>query len=882
MTEPAAKHCPFCEKQGLPILPLRYAVARTDFDSDHPSWKALDLPPTFGHGVTDIALPASAAKYTARLLRPGYLYVFNEVRGEWAGYLVTGRGFLYEFDVEDVTPPNPDTIEFSCYRTGEEYIARCITIPDAANAGAVWLGFSDTAWTPAVLEKHRSASYREKHMRKIDASGGYVGEQHTAALTELVSVVNEFAEGGPVPGVPGEARRVGSAVDPDTGESTPLYELPGVAIYSYPTFDYSPHEFSGLKHEASGLVEWASQAAGSLTPLLVALDDPAAVTQELGSLIQTRYSELISDPEVERKLSVSTAIQQIEAAVKNQAELTEMAAAEQLAANQMQHESWLLNSAVDAIFDTDLTERSTQRIERLGTVTPQELDRAVEMEWQRYTAKYDEDGRSAWQRAFDAKLKALDAQVLSPLAKAHRTWISGDCLARSMECNYDPHDIDSGVVYAHTVLLCLMGTQDKQVCFDQYLEWLESNSAKDVKNLVLRAMLYNHEPIIEKVQEQLDQTVDPRILSWPSLIGLYDRSLAVLTDDGKAIAAHLVEQLMGPLMKALDRAAESQAVRAVGLALGLVARRAVVSVTETGSKKRFRAALIRQMLRLQANGVEISQHQMQRAVSAELRRLQARGISMQGNGRQTWTLMVDPDRISQIPAHVSGQTRANQLARSLMTPTQFEDSEIARWRRVIDTDVRLGAVGSVLEALCLTKLWKDVAEAMPHEQNEANRRFGVGVIATISSTTETTGKFLKNRFAGSLRYARLSSTGRIMTKLGGRAAVIAGVVMAVFDGVKAIEEYGERNYGMAIAYIGSAVLGVGLIIALAIGGPVAIALGAILLALLFGITILIEHFKDNKFQDWLERCHEWGKLTSQRYPDLELEMNALEKAYSGA
>ena len=194
MTEPLAKHCPFCEKQGLPILPLRPAVARRDLEGLGPA--ALDLPTTLGSGLVDIALPADSAKYTGRLLRPGYLYTFNELRGEWTAYLVTGYGYLYEFDVEDITPPDADRIEFSCFRTGEEYIARCITIPDAANAGAVWLGFSDTAWTPAVLEEHRNEAHRQRHMTRVDVGqwvSGKTNQPNTAPFDQLTRVVNEFA-----------------------------------------------------------------------------------------------------------------------------------------------------------------------------------------------------------------------------------------------------------------------------------------------------------------------------------------------------------------------------------------------------------------------------------------------------------------------------------------------------------------------------------------------------------------------------------------------------------------------------------------------------------------------------------------------------------------
>jgi hypothetical protein len=43
------------------------------------------------------------------------------------------------------------------------------------------------------------------------------------------------------------------------------------------------------------------------------------------------------------------------------------------------------------------------------------------------------------------------------------------------------------------------------------------------------------------------------------------------------------------------------------------------------------------------------------------------------------------------------------------------------------------------------------------------------------------------------------------------------------------------------------------------------------------VTLLIELFKDNKLQDWLERCY-WGKGPAARYESIEQELAELKKA----
>ena len=181
--------CPFCERPGLPILPLRYAVARADRGS------APVLSAPFGAGINDIALPAKEAHYTARLLRSGYLYAYDEKRRKWYAYVVTEESYLYDFAPGKV-PPDVAKHKFQCHREGDALLARCIKIEDADKADIVWVGFSDTPWTPAVLKKHEDVDYRAAHMRKIDVAAWLSGsnkQPHTAPMSELMSRVAEFA-----------------------------------------------------------------------------------------------------------------------------------------------------------------------------------------------------------------------------------------------------------------------------------------------------------------------------------------------------------------------------------------------------------------------------------------------------------------------------------------------------------------------------------------------------------------------------------------------------------------------------------------------------------------------------------------------------------------
>src|SRR5690554_5480282 len=88
--------CPVCTVIGLPILPLRYALAWAGDDvADGQRAPALSGP--YDAGALPMA-DTDQAHYTLRLLRAGYLYVYDEANDEWSGYEVDSAGLLHRFD----------------------------------------------------------------------------------------------------------------------------------------------------------------------------------------------------------------------------------------------------------------------------------------------------------------------------------------------------------------------------------------------------------------------------------------------------------------------------------------------------------------------------------------------------------------------------------------------------------------------------------------------------------------------------------------------------------------------------------------------------------------------------------------------------------------
>ena len=183
--------CETCAKEGLPILLTRYALMPKEINAPKLTGK-LD-----SADLKKVPL-GSGAHYGLRLLRSGYVYVFDEKRTLWDEYFVTADSCLSKMPPRIralKVQPKPAT-EFRCARNGVAPLAGVITVRNAKHAGNIWIAFSDVEWTDQVLLDHMKSEHRRKHMKCVVVSGGKVAPQaDTAPLEQLEQVLPEFKQG---------------------------------------------------------------------------------------------------------------------------------------------------------------------------------------------------------------------------------------------------------------------------------------------------------------------------------------------------------------------------------------------------------------------------------------------------------------------------------------------------------------------------------------------------------------------------------------------------------------------------------------------------------------------------------------------------------------
>lgn len=889
---PEQVKCPFCDKEGLPILPTRYAIANP---ARAKSIKPPALDPQFGAGVTDVAaLPADTAQYTLRLLRGGYLYVFNEKRGTWSAYVVTDGGYLYEFDFNDPAPALPEEIEFSCTRAGDAVIARCITVKDAHVAGKVWLGFSDVLWTDEVKRRHRTESWRRKHMRCIDIAAwrGAGGKQaHVAPLTDVGRLVADFTLTGSI------TDRVREQAEAEAARQAGKPTLAPVTVRVYPAYSFSPYPLDGCKEQTEELVAWAERAAKPYRPLLTALWDPVGIASELDPLMDDHYSDfLFSDKDLARKMALSSAIMSVRESIGNAAELEVMRKAQEeadrvavtgsampaMGAGMGADDATLAAGKLltEWIGGEKTRERYRSLEESYRTVPQPQLLKAREASWDKYQTRigggkrYDEEARAAFQRTFDAQRASFEERIVLPLAKAHRSWMVSQSMANVFESNYDDADPRSGQVYVGAISVCIGNTQDKKVCFDLYTEWLQGDPT-DRRNLILRALGFNQQEALEAAKKAAESGIDPWAMSWPSLIKSYEFADKRLGQPQAGVVAHLITLLSGPVALALSKMVDGP-VRGLAVLLGMMSGKALVPVQVQGEYKAFRRELIRKLRAASAQaGQNVpSRRALHDPVELELRRLEVHGVQMEGSTQRSFFVLVDPERIAAMPQGLTKAQRTAWLSRSMKQPSQARLMDLpGAWRTVFNTEVRIGTVALMLDAVLLIKLWKDKDDMMQHKSWDTWCRIGGGVVGVLGGSIELASKLATGRVALGAQFGRGLSPvfARGAEFVGKRLTAVGGFAMAVFDFIEANREFQQGNIVVSGLYVLSGIAGLVMVWAVWVG---ATGWGIVAAIVLLVIAGLLAWLVDDKIQDWIERCY-WGSLVGERYADADVEMEQL-------
>jgi hypothetical protein len=847
-----ANPCETCEKKGLPLLLTRYALMPSETNAPQLSGeiKAAEL--------DKVPLGASA-RYGLRLLRSGYVYVFDEARKHWDEYFVTADGFLSKMPVRIralKAQPKPAT-EFACARNGAAPLAGVITIRNPKHATDIWIAFSDVEWTDAVFMKHQDAEHRKQHMVCIKLSGGKVAPQpHTAPLEQVGQWVPEFK----------------------------LPKAKAVEQFSH----WCPHAYNSRSEQLKDFTQAIQTTRPEGGAAIVALHDPAGLAMEIAALMEVRKQIFVNHDSVVKPRMTAAAIASLEFSMKEQAKTAEILAGEELArrAEEGPGGYYPSNPALWGVGGDPVA------AERWRQHTPAQLQKVADAKWREYT--HDRTGKErfgaaasqAWLTSYNDSFKKFDAEQIAPLAQAHVAWLKHKCMVSYMSCNYDSADLASGSAYTATLAAMLKYTADKQPCHDLYVRWLKEGGEAP-SNLLLRALSLNQTQFINKLKETDGAPLDVRAFPSDVVVDFFKDGFAKLPAGGKAALAGLLEATGGAVLSYFgafaDGKAPSRAAAAVAAAAGMQFTRLPVQ----GHRGKFVQSLMNAVYQLDPN-LKANPNQLGKAVAAQVRLLEIEGVPMNNTDKRSWLVVLDKAAVKGAAAHnLSGDALAQQLAKAIHKPEDLPALKASSFRAVVASK-GFDALGNfaigVVQCVNITKLVGDYTQAMGHEKADARNRLIAGSVAIAGSFGEAVGGGLQAVGQGKLGNAPGLSTSRVPNalKFGGRLLGLgAGILVGIMDIMKGLEAVDKKDNGLARAYFFGAGLGIGLSIAFFFSsflGPIGwLIVGLALLALLI-VTVFIEKNKDNKVQEWLARCH-FGK-GADKYKTHAEEQEQLKLAFA--
>ena len=143
--------CMACERQGLPILPLRRAL----------------VPDTRPECITTVAGSLHiSAKMGLRTLRMGYLYVLLDQQ-VWHAYEVSEQGHLRRFNPYEPSDGLPASLPEKCVNENHDIPSAFLNI-DTDRYGTAWLAFSSDAWPVSVLNAYKKGQAPAHRFEGVD------------------------------------------------------------------------------------------------------------------------------------------------------------------------------------------------------------------------------------------------------------------------------------------------------------------------------------------------------------------------------------------------------------------------------------------------------------------------------------------------------------------------------------------------------------------------------------------------------------------------------------------------------------------------------------------------------------------------------------------
>lgn len=901
----ASDGCPFCMREGLAIMPVRYAVMPKKLPACTNNFAGQ---PTLGHGITDKALVAH--QYTLRTLRQGFVHVWLGEPGVWQVYAVTTNGCLRLLpDPDNIDNKTDEGLSPQCERAGHNVPASFIRIKDIKRTPTVWVAFADNPWPKKVRQAYEAAP--ESRMQRVDCvtlashpdqyTDAFEIAPHADLATErdskLAQLVTEFAR--PINGV--WTDRLGYSA------YSWLTDSPQWRTWnSRYVFGEHSDELEGFHNFATAHAE-RDDCQGKVAGL--ALHDPVGIVSELNT---SRLKVIAECREYQRANAraqrVSQSIQGLKQFFEKKAE------AAHAGEDNIQLEAQWITEVEDPDNIVPTMGYGTTQV-LVKTTRAERVEADFQARWDELNNHYDEAARAAFAQRYEQAM----TDYRNRIAACGADWAAwaGDPAWTRRFYDYNPEQAKSRRQLICMAAPCLAGGPTDKDSFACWQQWL-TMSPKAEHNPTIRALFGNKPDIIEALAHD-EEGAGGTLYGLAKSLARSEEMQRYVDEHAREAIADIQNALTGAVSRVGDQltgAARLTVLHAQQAAVQVYTG-AEVTMIEIGMRVDDYRALLD---RLAFDPLRQTSVQTLERGERTIRSIAVAGVLSVDNPalqkKIVNVVLVTTDSIDDIKAAIqklAGSTartadealgriripRAslNRSAAAALEGLRIPTGRVFDFTRVSSSNsVRLLRNGGVilgagmlgLQVWSLRHNLEKLDDTIGHKHNEAWAAVASNTLGVLAASTELYGLGRKAWLKGAAEAGETAL----------RLAAWMGVVTSVFDGMQAFLAYKRTSakgdgdaasyYNLAMWTFAAAVVPGG--IAAATTSTVLLGPFGIALALVVAGAVLVwlaVNAEDTQAAIWLDRCYFGnGDRTAGKWTDAEInkemaQLNAILVGMSG-
>ena len=497
---PPNNACEQCKAVGLPILPVRYAVAPKIAYPELPGWVS-------GKRVTSVAL-GDEFHYTLRTLRSGYLYLFYDknARGskQWECYAVGADGSLIKQPDAKSARPQPTPV-LQCSRHGSNNTqVHYLVIEHPERCGTTWIAYTEYKWSDETIAAYeKDPKLRNKRMQTIQPPVMATGAKHShgqiadKASLEAIAEYAPSSQRAPAPFnfIPATSSRdIGNLSKEDGSYDAAKLEVMSTRHGSYGRFGIA-------EYTAQHMTNRGKSPSGDSKPHVLALWDAIGVGHELNGF-RNDAAGWIKKYGDERALQMDALNTYdglknvVEANAQKQAETAIMRGVEdnELLDYQRELEQKLKNSPDDEYLQHQLAWiRDTN--ERIKAGAPKVAKAFGESQarqaWPKYRDHIDVGSLDRFKAAL-AKFQSNAAQIIDRRTPSLVHWLEAPLFLDTLN-DFHGQNIEDGLLFEEVVAEAMFGIGSCPSGALKVQEWIEQCKATMESNLLWRVVALNQD-----------------------------------------------------------------------------------------------------------------------------------------------------------------------------------------------------------------------------------------------------------------------------------------------------------------------------------------------------------------------------------------------------